>query len=123
MMFILRKTFSARLILEYLATVSQLSHASTPSSHHSVDFVVQSNPLLEAFGNAKTVNNGNSSRFGKFVQITMDPVSLDLQSVRIQVCEFSFLFLFQPIFRLFCSKRFVLSSKAQMSLISASSTS
>jgi myosin-1 len=59
------KTEAAKLIMKYIALVS----GSTPEISYVKDVILQSNPLLEAFGNAKTLRNNNSSRFGKYFEI------------------------------------------------------
>ncbi|CAB4008892.1 unconventional myosin-Ie-like isoform X2, partial [Paramuricea clavata] len=59
------KTVSAKFIMSYLAKVS----GGGPNVQRVKDVILESNPLLEAFGNAKTVRNNNSSRFGKYVEI------------------------------------------------------
>ncbi|KAK0159007.1 hypothetical protein PV328_009939 [Microctonus aethiopoides] len=70
------KTENTKKVIAYFATVG----ASTKKSEEAdkkkgslEDQVVQTNPVLEAFGNAKTVRNDNSSRFGKFIRIHFGP--------------------------------------------------
>merc|ERR1719228_1641298 len=75
------KTENTKKVIQYLAYVA----ASKPksSAHHTpssqdLSFgeleqqLLKANPILEAFGNAKTVKNDNSSRFGKFIRINFD---------------------------------------------------
>uniref|UniRef100_A0A8C8A0A9 Osteoclast-stimulating factor 1 n=1 Tax=Oryzias sinensis TaxID=183150 RepID=A0A8C8A0A9_9TELE len=59
------KTVAAKYIMGYISRVS----GGGPKVQHVKDIILQSNPLLEAFGNAKTLRNNNSSRFGKYFEI------------------------------------------------------
>ncbi|XP_036435421.1 unconventional myosin-If [Colossoma macropomum] len=59
------KTVAAKYIMGYISKVS----GGGAKVQHVKDIILQSNPLLEAFGNAKTVRNNNSSRFGKYFEI------------------------------------------------------
>jgi len=62
------KTEAAKMIMNYISAVSGGSEKVEYVKH----VILGSNPLLEAFGNAKTLRNNNSSRFGKYFEIQFD---------------------------------------------------
>uniref|UniRef100_A0A8C4WRW0 Uncharacterized protein n=1 Tax=Gopherus evgoodei TaxID=1825980 RepID=A0A8C4WRW0_9SAUR len=67
------KTVNTKRVIQYFATiaVSGEKKKEEPGKMQGTleDQIISANPLLEAFGNAKTVRNDNSSRFGKFIRI------------------------------------------------------
>ncbi|XP_022965536.1 myosin-11-like [Cucurbita maxima] len=63
------KTETTKMLMRYLAF---LGGRAATEGRTVEQQVLESNPVLEAFGNAKTVRNNNSSRFGKFVEIQFD---------------------------------------------------
>uniref|UniRef100_A0A673N3F3 Myosin-9 n=1 Tax=Sinocyclocheilus rhinocerous TaxID=307959 RepID=A0A673N3F3_9TELE len=74
------KTENTKKVIQYLAHVAsshktkkdQVSSSSVLHPGELEKQLLQANPILEAFGNAKTVKNDNSSRFGKFIRINFD---------------------------------------------------
>lgn len=73
------KTEAAKRIMQYIASVSGEQSGDIKKIK---EMVLATNPLLESFGNAKTLRNNNSSRFGKYLQIyfnsTGEPVGADI---------------------------------------------
>ncbi|KAN0084753.1 P-loop containing nucleoside triphosphate hydrolase protein [Elaphomyces granulatus] len=60
------KTEAAKRLMQYIASVSG---GSDSSIQQTKEMVLATNPLLESFGNAKTLRNNNSSRFGKYLEL------------------------------------------------------
>ncbi|XP_063485924.1 myosin-2 isoform X5 [Symphalangus syndactylus] len=71
------KTVNTKRVIQYFATIAvtgdkkkeEMQGLLLPLQGTLEDQIISANPLLEAFGNAKTVRNDNSSRFGKFIRI------------------------------------------------------
>jgi myosin XV len=61
------KTESTKLVMQYLAAIA--SGGTTSASAVITEQILEANPILEAFGNAITSKNDNSSRFGKYLEI------------------------------------------------------
>ncbi|CDW54046.1 IQ and DIL and Myosin head domain containing prot ein, partial [Trichuris trichiura] len=67
------KTVSAKHVMEYLAQGCSMKRGSSSTADVPIDVqILACNPLIEAFGNAKTNRNDNSSRFGKFLQLLFE---------------------------------------------------
>ncbi|KAF3813902.1 hypothetical protein GH733_017934 [Mirounga leonina] len=63
------KTENTKKVIQYFANVGGTGKQSSDGKGSLEDQIIQANPVLEAFGNAKTIRNNNSSRFGKFIRI------------------------------------------------------
>ncbi len=97
------KTVSAKYIMRYFATrgtPDQPGKASVGRAHAispTEEQILATNPVMEAFGNAKTTRNDNSSRFGKYIEIMFDErTSIIGARIRTYLLERSRL-VFQPL--------------------------
>ncbi|XP_067329945.1 myosin-7-like isoform X1 [Channa argus] len=71
------KTVNTKRVIQYFASIAAAPSAgkkdpAVEKKGTLEDQIIQANPALEAFGNAKTIRNDNSSRFGKFIRIHFD---------------------------------------------------
>mmetsp|Transcript_15930 Transcript_15930/g.18606 ORF Transcript_15930/g.18606 Transcript_15930/m.18606 type:complete len:1766 (-) Transcript_15930:467-5764(-) len=67
------KTEATKLFLQYIAEKSSAGDSKVKLESGAVhEQILEANPLMEAFGNAKTVRNDNSSRFGKLIQVDFE---------------------------------------------------
>lgn len=83
------KTVSAKYIMRYFATVEdplaprKRDMSRGDSLSHVEEQILATNPIMEAFGNAKTTRNDNSSRFGKYLEILFNK-DVDIVGARIR---------------------------------------
>ncbi|XP_024915593.1 myosin, heavy chain 7B, cardiac muscle, beta a isoform X3 [Cynoglossus semilaevis] len=67
------KTVNTKRVIQYFAIVAALGDSTAKKGGTLEDQIIEANPAMEAFGNAKTLRNDNSSRFGKFIRIHFGP--------------------------------------------------
>ncbi|KAH3682256.1 hypothetical protein WICPIJ_006766 [Wickerhamomyces pijperi] len=98
------KTVSAKYIMRYFASVEELTTSENSLGGHETKIemsdtekqILATNPIMEAFGNAKTTRNDNSSRFGKYLEILFnDKTTIIGARIRTYLLERSRL-VFQP---------------------------
>lgn len=68
------KTETTKIVMAHIAKLSL--NPENLDNNAVIDRIINANPLLESFGNAKTVRNDNSSRFGKFSELQFDAKGL-----------------------------------------------
>merc|ERR1712066_952336 len=66
------KTVNTKKVIQYFSMVAATGNID-PNKQSLEDQIVAANPAMEAFGNAKTIRNDNSSRFGKFIRVHFSP--------------------------------------------------
>ncbi|OQR83730.1 myosin-like protein, partial [Achlya hypogyna] len=80
------KTETSKIILDYLTARSSLDANQSPETnqddmeHALGDQLMETIPILESFGNAKTHRNHNSSRFGKYMRLQFTPMEKDVKN-------------------------------------------
>uniref|UniRef100_A0A2K5EW50 Myosin-6 n=1 Tax=Aotus nancymaae TaxID=37293 RepID=A0A2K5EW50_AOTNA len=84
------KTVNTKRVIQYFASIAAIGDRGKKDNANAnkgtlEDQIIQANPALEAFGNAKTVRNDNSSRFGKFIRIHFGATG-KLASADIETC-------------------------------------
>ncbi|KAL2067859.1 hypothetical protein VTL71DRAFT_15957 [Oculimacula yallundae] len=96
------KTVSAKYIMRYFATRESPDQPGTrkrgvEAMSETEERILATNPIMEAFGNAKTTRNDNSSRFGKYIEIMFDDKTAIIGAkIRTYLLERSRL-VFQPL--------------------------
>ncbi|XP_067333849.1 myosin-4-like isoform X2 [Channa argus] len=111
------KTVNTKRVIQYFATIAVSSDKKKENNSKMQgtleDQIIQANPLLEAFGNAKTVRNDNSSRFGKFIRIhfgtTGKLASADIETYLLEKSRVTFQLVAERSYHIFyqltCNKK------------------